>query len=95
MKVHGFSVLKNSRGKTKFRQRRHLTSIKEKVIVHSAHCRLVRILGLIQDHSDMVLRDIRVLAKDLGTKPGDSIGTIGLLELSYPLVWKVFFQDQV
>lgn len=93
--MHGFSGLKSSRGKTKFRQRRHLTPIKEKVIVHSAHCRLVRILGLIQGHSDMVLRDIRVLAKDLGTKPRGSIGTIGLLELPYPLVWKVLFQDRV
>lgn len=73
----------------------HLTSIKEKVIIHSADCRLVRILGLIQGHSDMVLRDIRVLAKDLGTKPGGTIGTIGLLELLYPLVWNVFLQDGV
>ena len=89
--MHGFSVLKSNRGKTKFRQRRHLTSIKEKVTVHSADYRLERILGLTQDHSDMVLRDIRVLAKELGTKPGGTIGTIGLLELPYPLVWNVFF----
>lgn len=91
--MHCFSVLKSNRGNTKFRQRRHLTFIKEKVIVHSADCRLVRILGLIQGHSDMVLRDIRVLTKDLGTKPGDTIGTVGLLELPYQLVWNVFFQD--